>query len=131
MFNQKITIYNRFLNKVEKKDNFHRTVIDKSHWESSIGIRLGGINVMTEDSVTVVIPMSTQGFVLPSEFKKLDDKSGKWTLGNGDYIIKGEGIDITSFNDLKDFDEKMVITSYEVNDQARIKRINNYTANGK
>lgn len=130
MFPTTITIYN--LVKARTGDTYARTVINGVHWEDVNGIQLGNNVVKSDNTITVVIPMTHEGFTLPSDFQKLTERTGKWTLSEGDFIVKGEMLtDITSIASLKDIDQKMTIASYEVNDQAVIKRLNNYTANGK
>lgn len=127
MFKQSITIYNRYKNPVTKMDNFKRTVLNNTHWESTQGVTVGGINLTTSNSISVVIPLSTDGYTDPSNYN-----GEGWTLSENDYIVKGKvDKEITSYADLKEFDMKMVISSYEVNDYARIKRLNNYKAVGK
>lgn len=130
MFPTTITLYN--LIKARTGDTYARTVIKGVHWEDTQGIKLGDSVVKTDNTIAVVIPMSVEGFELPTEYQKLSDKTDKWTLAEGDFIVKGEiGQEITDIADLKDYDQKMTITSYEVNDQAIMKRLNNYTVNGK
>ncbi|QIK56667.1 hypothetical protein G7059_01800 [Erysipelothrix sp. HDW6A] len=129
MLNTTITIYN--LVKARTGDTYQHTIIEGVHWEDEKGIRLGDTVVKSENSISVVIPMSIEGFELPSNFQRLSDKTGKWTLRPGDVIVKGEHQEITDLSDLNDVDQKMTIASYEVNDQALMSYLNNYTANGK
>lgn len=134
MFDTKITIFNKKYDEESKYDEYTRTVLD-AHWEASRGVQLGDINLTTDTAVTVVIPMSTTGFLYPSEFKNKTKayilENAHWTLATGDYIVRGEVESIDKFSDLTTFDEKMVISSYEVNDHAKIERLKNYTATGK
>lgn len=132
MFPHTITIYNLIRGVRSTPDSFRRTVIEGVHWESEKGIQLGDTNIKSDNSISVVIPMTVEGFVLPGEYQKLTDRAGKWTLSEGDFIVKGShALEITDVSDLKDFDMKMTIASYEVNDQAIMSYLNNYTANGK
>ena len=127
MFNQKVTVYNRYEDPVTKQDIFKRTVIDRAHWEAVEGITLGNMNISTSNTITVVIPLKQDGYVPQGEFVGTG-----WTLKENDYIVKGESTkEITSFADLHKTDFVMVITSFEINDYAKIDRLNNYTIVGK
>lgn len=130
MFTSYITIFNKRHDVDTGYDAYHRTVMT-AYWEASQGIKVGTINLTTDATVEVVIPMSNLGFMLPSDFKKATDVVGKWTLANGDYIVKGNVGAITKFSDLVSYDEKMVITGLEINDQSRIQYLHNYTVVGK
>lgn len=130
MFNTTITIFNKKRNPLTKFDEYNRTVLE-GHWESSHGFKLGDVVLVTDSSIEVVISMSTDGFEYPSDYKIMTDVSGKWTLAKGDLICKGEVPAIEGFSDLANIDEKMVIDSYEVNDQAFTEMLKNYTARGK
>ena len=127
MFRQPITIFNRYEDPATKMDKFHKTVIDNAYWEATEGVQLGAINISSSNSISVVIPYTTPGYVSPGEYVGTG-----WTLAENDYIVKGVfGSNITNFSDLKNADMKMVIHSYEVNDYGFNPRINTYTADGK
>lgn len=131
LFNQGITIYNAYHDRDEGIDKVHMTYIDKAHWVAQSGVKLGEMTVSTEQTVTVVIPMDTEGFVLPSKLDKQAVESLKWTLKPDNVIIKGQGSPVDDLSELKVYDERMVIQSYEINDFALIDFLNNYTAKGK
>ena len=130
MFSQKITLFNAKKNAITGFTDYNRTVLD-AHWEATQGIKLGNINITTSTQFTVVVPLSATGFELPHDYANMVDVTGKWTLANGDYIVKGEVSAITKFSDLTNYPEKMVIDSYEINDQSTIEMLRNYTATGR
>lgn len=131
MFNQVITIYNMYTDSTTGYDMYKRTVIENAHWEDKIGIKLGGITLSEEKSIIVIIPLSTDGYVLPSNFNEQAIQGDGWTLQEKDFIVKGVHGEIEDFNDIQDLDFVMTIQSIETNDYARIKRLNNLTVNGK
>lgn len=127
MFRQAITIYNRYENPDTGMDDYKRTVIDHAHWEATEGVNVGGINFTTANTISVVIPLKTGGYVEPSKYVGVG-----WTLKENDYIVRGKiDKEIKRYADLEDESLKMVISSYEINDYGRTGRLNNYTANGK
>lgn len=127
MFRQAITIYNRYEDTDTRMDKYHRTVIDKAHFEATQGVKLGDMNINTDNSFKAVIPLITSDYVKPSDYVGVG-----WTLAEGDYIVKGAlSIEIDDFDDLKGIDQKFVIDGYQINDYARVKKLNNYTVVGR
>lgn len=124
MFNHDITIYNAYLDPATKMDVFKRTVV-KGHWESEHGVSVSGVVLRDDNSVTVVIPLNTPDYVSPMGYNGTG-----WTLKKGDFMIKGVGQEITSFEDLKQT-EKMVIDHIETVDYAFNDMLNNFTVKGK
>ena len=131
MFTSTITIFNQKLNSETGYDVYHKTVLSEAYWEASQGIKVGTINLTTDATIEVVIPMSTEGFMLPNDYQSAESVVGKWTLASGDYIVKGDVDAITKVSDLESYDRKMVITGLEINDQSKIKYLHNYTVVGK
>lgn len=127
MFRQAITIYNRYENTDTRMDKYHRTVIDNAHFEATQGVQLGDMNINTDNSFRAVIPLVTGDYVKPSDYVGVG-----WTLAEGDYVVKGAlDIEIDDFDDLKGIDQKFVIDGYQINDYARVKKLNNYTVVGR
>jgi len=124
MMFETVTVFNLKRNPSTKYDEYKKTVL-YAHWESEQGIRIGDTNVTTADQIVVVFPIQ-DGFVLPNEYKIASDVSNKWTLAPKDIIFRGEVADVNSLND-----EKMIISSYEVNKTSFIGRLRNISAYGK
>jgi len=119
-----VTVFNLKRNPITKYDEYQRTVLH-AHWESEQGIRIGDTNITTNNQIVVVFPIQ-DGFLLPNNYKVESNVSGKWTLAPGDVIFRG---DVQSYNSISD--EKMTITTYEVNTTSFIPRLRNITAYGK
>lgn len=126
MFTQPITIYNHYHDIISQTDKYKRTIVLKTHFESIEGATLGGVEVNTDNTYKVVIPLKTGGYVPPNVYAGVG-----WTLKPNDYIVKGVcAVELDSYADIQDL-TSMVINKVEVNDYAKVKRLNNYTALGK
>lgn len=91
-----ITIYNRIVNPTTQRVSWQRTVVENCFWKcvndiynmgrygmSNLGVRVETKNIVCR------IPKDDR-FVDKREWKTLTDKSGYFTLGNGDIIVLGE-----------------------------------------
>jgi len=123
MFNQDITVYNRYED--DDFEKYNKTYL-KGHWESSQGVKLGGVQVTLDNKITVVLPYDLTDYVPSDEYKGTG-----WTLRKGDYILKGKGNDISDYDDLKHELEVMTIDEIAIVDYALIKELNNFTIKGK
>jgi len=84
--NTSMTIYN----KIAGTETYQRTVISAVEWENrkaSNGMRSGAL---ASNVARVFIPKSLgANYLKPKEWQALTTKTGKWTLQDGDVIVKG------------------------------------------
>lgn len=116
MFDKDITIFNKKFDKDKRTDIYKRTVLSKVHFE---GVRASNIDkeVKVNDSLLVIIPFSIDGYVKPKAYQQLEDTVDKWTLQEGDIIVKGiVEDDIQSPKDLRHLDDVYTINSIETLD---------------
>ena len=103
--NTKMSVFNKYTDE-EKNVKFKKHLIDEVFWDDSKGINRN-LGYENTDDVNVFIPKSQNdmsGYVQPKEYNG-DGK--KWTLNNGDFIVKGE----TEENEVLSIKE--LITKYD------------------
>lgn len=125
MFDKDITIFNKKFDKEKRTDVYKRTVLSKVHFE---GIRASNIDkeIKANDSLCVIIPFSIDGYVKPKEYQKMVDIHDRWTLQEGDIIVKGiVEDDIQNPKDLKHLDDVYTINSIETVDYS-LSHLNHY-----
>lgn len=94
------TIYNKFVDPANQRVSWYRTVVENCFWKATntlytlgrYGMSSLGVQLETKD-VICRIPKDDR-FVDKRTWQELDDKSGHFTLGNGDIIILGEVEDV-------------------------------------
>ena len=82
--NAQITIYNHYIDQETQDDQYQRTVIGPVFWDSA--------SLIDGEEVTIYIPFgvsSKRQYIGPKAFGALVDKSGYWTLGMEDKIVRG------------------------------------------
>ena len=113
MFNQDLTIVNKWFNKETKKDEY-KTHYLKGFFSSSQGVSISNTNLIKNDGFTARILISESGYQTPKEFQS--NPIG-WTLQNDDYIIKGIVNKVSTIAKLKeDYQECMKITNVAIKD---------------
>lgn len=119
--NGHVTIYNRyFINRVE---TYQRTVVKNVVWEATKAVSGRSTGVLASNVATVFIPMQRGAdYLKPKAWQALVTKTGKWTLKEGDVIVRGEVTDnITTEYKLSDlraeYDDVVVISSVDAMDQ--------------
>ena len=117
--NGHITIYNRyFVNRVE---TYQRTVIRDVVWQATKAVSGRSTGVLASNVATVFIPMARGAdYLKPKAWQAA--RSGKWTLEEGDVIVRGEATDnitteytITSLR--AEYEDVVTITSVDAMDQ--------------
>lgn len=90
IFSRKITVYNSVEEDFKKALFPH--LLNGVHFEKTRGAEKAAEGDKNADGLLVIIPFEPhkKGFLTPLEFKKRDDKSGKWTLSPGDIIAVGD-----------------------------------------
>lgn len=113
MFNDTITVYNKYLDGTTEK--WQRTVLRGVFWDSSKGAVVRKTGVSSADGLMLIIPMAIPGYKKPKEWADLADKSGSWTLQSGDIVILGE-IDyevVRSSKELLGHDDVLTISNVD------------------
>ena len=110
MFNQDLTIVNKWYNKDTKK-NEYKVYPVKGFFSSYNEISISGTDLIKQDGFVAFILMSEEGYQTPKEFQL--NPTG-WTLQNDDYIVKGIIGDISSVSEIEL--EKMKITNVAIKD---------------
>ena len=117
--NGHITIYNRyFVNRVE---TYQRTVIRDVVWQATKAVSGRSTGVLASNIAIVFIPMARgANYLKPKAWQAA--RSGKWTLEEGDVIVRGEATDnitteytITSLR--AEYEDVVTITSVDAMDQ--------------
>lgn len=113
MFNQDITIVNKWFNTATKKEEYNVHPV-KGFWSSNESISINKTTLMKNDGVIVRILMSEPSYKSPKEYQ--ENPTNSWTLKNDDYIVKGIIESVDKIAELKDNYEAMKITSVSVKD---------------
>jgi len=117
--NGHITIYNRYF--VSRVETYQRTVIKNVVWEATKAVSGRSTGVLASNVATVFIPMARGAdYLKPKAWQAA--RSGKWTLQEGDVIVRGEATDnitteytITSLR--AEYEDVVTITSVDAMDQ--------------
>lgn|SRR5690606_3676792 len=90
--NANITIYNKFIN--AQKEYFQRSVVSDVVWQSTKSVSGLGSGKLANNTATILIPIgSASNYLPPKAWLALENKAGKWTLLEGDFIVRGEVAD--------------------------------------
>ncbi len=117
--NGHITIYNRYF--VSRVETYQRTVIRDVVWQATKAVSGRSTGVLASNVATVFIPMARGAdYLKPKAWQAA--RSGKWTLQEGDVIVRGEATDnitteytITSLR--AEYEDVVTITSVDAMDQ--------------
>jgi hypothetical protein len=116
-----MTVYNKYL--VSGVDHYQRTQLKDVTWEDrkASNVRATG-GTMDAYQAKAYISFSHLNHLSPKLWQALTVKTGKWTLAEGDYIVKGSVLDEigTGFTltALKaKYDSVLVIRSVDVRDE--------------
>ena len=112
MFNQDLTIVNKWYNK-DTKSNEYKVYPLKGFFSSYNGINISGTDLIKQDGFVAYILMSEEGYQKPKDFQL--NPIG-WTLQNDDYIVKGIVNNVTKIADIKENYECMKITNIAIKD---------------
>lgn len=116
MFNQDLTIVNKWFNKNTKRNEYKVSHV-KGFYSSNNGISINGTDLVKLDGFIARILMSEEGYQTPKEFQ---NSPIGWTLQNDDYIIKGIVNTVNKVSELKDNYECMKITKIAIKDYGSI-----------
>lgn len=107
MFNDTITIYNRYYDFDKDLDVYQRTVVYGVFFNSQEGYIKNSTNNTSDDKAKIFIPLnhsSERQFLNAYEFENAEDKSAYFTLAPGDLVVEGEShLEIRLAKDLKHY----------------------------
>lgn len=89
MYPHPITIVNR-LEGHRGVIELYPTIMPKAHYQDLTGVKLGNTEQITNTSGYVQVPYEIKGYTPPNVWKELADKTGKWTIQENDFVLKGE-----------------------------------------
>lgn len=119
--NADITIYNKYFDKETRLDKYQRTVLYGVFWDERKAVNRLQSGLEDADKVTIIIPFSVttdKKYVPPKAFDRLPDKTGYFTLQEGDRVVRGDiNFEITGkVSDLDKEYEAYTITSVDTKD---------------
>jgi hypothetical protein len=135
--NTSMTIYN----KIAGTETYQRTVIIAAAWENRKAVNGLKTGVLASNTARVFIPKSVCGdYIAPKAWQALVSKSGKWTLQEGDVIVKGAVTDeiraaipysagppvveavaaVTMTNIKAKYDDVLTVTSIDTHDNGHV-----------
>lgn len=119
--NSNITIYNRYFNSTTRLDSYQRTILQGVFWDDKKAVNQIQSGLQDADEVLIIIPFSVNSdkqYISPKEFEKLEDRTGYFTLREGDRVVRG-AIDFEITGKVSDLDkeyEAFTITSVDTKD---------------
>jgi len=85
--NSDITIYNKYTDST-RKEKYQRTVVSDVVWQDAKAIYVAGVGMVKANTALVMIPFALgANYLTPKAWQAA--KSGKWTLQEGDVIVRG------------------------------------------
>lgn len=121
--NADLTIYNKYIDPATRAEKYQRTQIRSIVWESRKAVNtIASGGTVSVDSVRVFIPFARDAnYLSPKAWQALVTKTGKWTLQEGDYIVKGLVADeitgaFTTTSLRAKYDNVLVISSVDTMD---------------
>lgn len=88
---------------------YYSKIITGVHYQDKQTVRTGSKEHFSDNQGYVQIPKSIGGYVTPSQYEELLDKTNNWTLKENDFIVKGSHTE----NDPKIMDGVRTIKSIE------------------
>jgi hypothetical protein len=83
-----MTVYNAYV--VAGSTVYQRTQVQGVKWENRKASNVIRSGLLAADSVVVYVPFERgANYLKPKAWQALTTKTGKWTLKEGDYIVKG------------------------------------------
>lgn len=85
--NSDITIYNKYTDST-RKEKYQRTVVSDVVWQAASSVYVAGVGMVKANTALVMIPFALgANYLAPKAWQAA--KSGKWTLQEGDVIVRG------------------------------------------
>jgi len=120
--NADLTLYNRYIDPITRAAKYQRTVIVSVFWENRKAVNRSKAGDIASDQAAVYIPFARgMNYIRPRAWQALTTKTGRWTLQEGDVIVKGVVADeITTGFTVSDleakYDDVLTITSVDTMD---------------
>ena len=112
--NTDITVFNSY---IDEDDNtiYSPTVIHDVNWQSEEKVTVSDKGLISADEIKIFIPVTSLNgieYVPRKAYNSLKDKTGYFTLKEGDKIVKGEYMgEISSIKDFNKLDNVATIIS--------------------
>ncbi len=88
--NADVTIYNQYIDATTRSPKFQRTQIKEVAWENRKAANILRSGMISADQATIFIPYARRlNYLGPKAWQALTTKTGKWTIQEGDIIVKG------------------------------------------
>lgn len=108
--NADITLYHAYLDPVQKKKKYLRTVIRSVHWYTNQKVIVGDGGLKSADEYKIRIPIESCGGYLPPDAFR-ESPEGHWTIDNGDWFVRGAlMVDIDKASDLASYNPGQVLS---------------------
>lgn len=135
LFNDTITVVNRYIDPLTRLDRYNKTVLDGCQWTRKTTKTVVNGTIEIDDSVELTIPYR-EGYLPPKQYAKIpnDEMANYWTLNsdnNLDIIVLGliDG-DVTSVADVKQqYDNVATISA--VGDYTNVPYLKHWKVEGK
>ena len=135
--NADLTIFNLYIDSETKREVMIPTEITGVSWYDTRSQPNGG-NRPGSASFVIRIPYTAEiqdgrTYVSETDYAELADseKSGYWTIQKGSYVVKGTGIEATTFDQLREAEEDFVtVTEYADNTVRGTDRIKHWRIGG-
>lgn len=120
--NVNVTIYNAYPDAATRTVKYQRSQVTRVYWENRRAANKSAAGEISNNSATIYIPLARgTAYVEPIAWQALVTKTGKWTLQDGDVIVRGLVADeitgaftITSLR--AKYDDVMTIASIDLMD---------------
>lgn len=107
MYKQPITLINR-LQGHRGTFELYPVIIPRTHYQDMTSVKLSDTLNVSNAEGYIQIPHDNNGYLPPKEWKALVDKTGKWTLQEKDFVIKGEHDLVDVKDNLEEYDYRVV-----------------------
>ncbi|MDD2921470.1 MAG: hypothetical protein PHQ36_04220 [Anaerolineales bacterium] len=88
--NTTLTVYNKYVDPQTRSEVIQRSEIGAALWQSASAVSQSKSATIAADMASIAIPFAEcANYKPPKEWLALEDKSGFWTLREGDEIARG------------------------------------------
>lgn len=115
--NSSMTVFNRHADPLTKNVTYKSHIIENVFWDNSKGVNLDK-GYDKADSVNAYVPLMQNDMTDYVPPRQYDGSSNKWTLAEGDYIVRGN-VNIAEINKIQDISsiyDTFIITVCDLKD---------------
>lgn len=95
--NTNITVYNKYSDPTTRSAKYSRSVVKDVHWMGTVASSASKSGRLASNVAKIMIPVAAgANYVAPKAWAALVSKAGKFTLKDGDVIVKGVVDDVVS-----------------------------------